>query len=72
MAKQAKPDVPESPWGLIVPGAVLSAVGGVGVYGGVWPFIALAWIGSVLTLAGIVGAGVTMGLLRADYIRQRR
>lgn len=73
MAKRERPA--ESPWGILIIGMILGGVGWTAVVVGgedAAPLIVLAWIGSVLAGVGMVGAGVTMGVRRADELRSRR
>lgn len=67
---------PAPPWIYVFVGAILSAVGAalfdVADGGAVLLLgIAFMWLGSVLTLAGIVGVGVQAGQQRADWKRRK-
>lgn len=57
---------PESPWGLVLVGSILAAVGGLslGNDGPGWLGYGLLWLGAVLTLVGVVGAGIVLGNAR--------
>lgn len=68
-------NAPESPWGLIVVGAIIAAFGGaIILYADSigWLGYFLAWTGGILTAIGVIGAGVTAGILRAEWMRERQ
>jgi hypothetical protein len=64
---------PESPWGLVFAGAFLSLVGAVGLVVGedlvAFGGAILIGLGSIVTLVGIVAAGVRLGMRWARYDR---
>lgn len=68
MSEQRTPD---SPWIMLVFGAVVSAVGGLLALapddGPMLIAYALMWGGGIVTSVGVVGVGVAMGIARANW-----
>ncbi|MGB0189444.1 MAG: hypothetical protein ACPF9W_00560 [Nocardioides sp.] len=72
MADDPKPRVPESGWPVILMGVILSGLGATVIAAdGDAAFLgwALLAVGAAVAQIGIVAVGVTMGLRRADYLR---
>lgn len=66
---------PESPWGLLLVGAVVGLAGACLVALPEMPAIigaACLWVGGVMTAIGVIGVGVTMGVARAEWLRGHR
>lgn len=72
MAKDRAPGAPASGWWFILAGVLLGAVGGLflTVDDGTGVAVVLLGAGSTFATIGAVAVGVTVGLLRADWVRR--
>jgi hypothetical protein len=71
---QTKAESPSFGWEYIVTGLLISATGGGALIAEapMWLFGPLLWVATTLATVGVVAAGVTLGMMRADWNRTNR